>query len=281
MGGQGVAEDAVMFASINRKLENIEKFLEKVPDFALNCPRPGCGATTIHSAAFAGCKDSAMKSLVAHGGNVHLKNGLGHNALAFAAGCKDSDPELVRSLVASGCDVNQESWATNAMFKTFCFTARMKTYAGSADSFYRSLAMSQGAAPVHMAVYNGQIESAKLLVELGADLTKKTTWATRRWTWRRSSTAKCPPSCARFSARSPRRVGAAPAAARRARRSSPLWLRMSTWPPERRFRTLARRRTSGERGVERPWALCKYIRLISSIRRAFSYVHLSYGTTAW
>ena len=31
--------------------------------------------------------------------------------LAFAAGSKDSDPDLVRRLVAAGSDVNQESWS--------------------------------------------------------------------------------------------------------------------------------------------------------------------------
>merc|ERR1719174_1750311 len=44
---QGLAEDAIQYAAMNRQFDNVQKFLEDVPDFPLTHGRPGCGSTVI------------------------------------------------------------------------------------------------------------------------------------------------------------------------------------------------------------------------------------------
>jgi ankyrin repeat protein len=176
---QGLAEDALMFAALNRKFDNVSRFLQDVPNFPLTHGRPGCGTTVMHTACNMGCSAEAYDMLTKSGADFRMEQKAGCNGLHFMAGSKDGDAEVIRKHVeTTKCDVNAAAYPHIALFKAMFFTMRCKYYtAGPAAMNKLELwfASADGETPLHNAARNGNVAAVKMLLELGADKTLKNT----------------------------------------------------------------------------------------------------------
>jgi ankyrin repeat protein len=176
---QGLAEDAIMFAALNRKFDNVNQFLKNVPEFPLTRARPGCQSTVVHVAASQGCPAEVYDMLMQNGAEFCKANKMGFNALQNLSFSKDADAEVIRKhVLATKCDVNEVCYPTSLFFKTFFFPMRAKYYTSGAKAMNKMelmFAVADGCTALHMAAMNGNVQAVKTLLELGADKTIRNT----------------------------------------------------------------------------------------------------------
>jgi ankyrin repeat protein len=116
----------------------------------------GEGETALMTASRTGSV-AGVRALVARGANVHAKESYrGQTALMFAVG--ENHAEVARLLIAAGAGVNERS-------RVYDFNFRKVAAGGTQAVYYKG-----GLTPLLLAARQGAIESARVLLEAGAEL---------------------------------------------------------------------------------------------------------------
>ncbi len=162
-------------ACTNRSHTMAEKLLEGGAD--PNAAR-WSGATPLMVCARTGNAD-AVRALLEHGADVNRATRRGQTALMWAAAQKR--PEIVRMLIARGADVDAASHLTEGfqplLYATFGVHEHVPGRMGrrDAEDFHRDPVSSKGGfTPLMFASMHGDLETARMLLEAGADLDSAT-----------------------------------------------------------------------------------------------------------
>jgi len=176
-----VGIDPVMYAATFGRFENISMWLSKFPMWNLSRGTKVNGSTALHCAVYFGQnKLETVRILLEAGGDLFIRNDGGASVVMNAAKNEDSDPVVVQYLLSvfkkqySKCELiselNYHRRAKTLKWKGIYTVAKTLYRSGlSKSALFESLAFEIGSTGLSCAVFRGDVEIVKLLLDAGAD----------------------------------------------------------------------------------------------------------------
>jgi len=164
--------DAIMYASIFGRVNNIKYWLTRYPNWNINRGNKMNGSTALHCAVyFSRCKLQTVKILVDMGANLDVLNSGGASILCNAVDSVDSNVDVVRYLLTKSLryGVNHRRKARTAKWKLIYGLSRCTFQMRLIRSgILAELASDPGSTSLHYAALRGDVEIVELLMEHGA-----------------------------------------------------------------------------------------------------------------
>ena len=168
-----IGNDAVMLACTLNRLDTIETWFEKNPDWNVDRQNTTFGSTALHLAVYVGSRSLELTRFLIEkqNANVNIANKSGTSTLILACGNVDSDPKLVRYLLEERqIDVNRQIKSQTMKWKMLRAAARLVLRSKVFNSkLLRRVAESSGLTALHYAVRRGDIEIVELLMKYNAN----------------------------------------------------------------------------------------------------------------
>ncbi len=173
--------DAVEFASMFGRPENLQCWLGRVKDWDLNRQNTLFGGCALGDAVYVGAnKLETVKVLLNSGASLDYRTFSGGNVLVNAVDNEDSDPDVVRvvleKLRSSFSEkeltsfVNYRMKASTFKWKARNFVSKSLNRTGlSKSGLLYAMSFWPGATALNFAVMRGDVEIVKILLENGAD----------------------------------------------------------------------------------------------------------------
>ncbi|MDC3321375.1 ankyrin repeat domain-containing protein [bacterium] len=176
-----IGGDSIMYAAIFGRSDNISMWLSKFPMWNLSRGTKVNGATALHCAVYFGQnKLETVRVLLEAGGDLFIRNDGGASIVMNAVKNEDSDPVVVQYLLS----VFKKRYSKRDVISELNYRRRAKTFKWkgiytvakalyrsglSKSKLFESLAFDLGQTGLSYAVFRGDVEIVKLLLEAGTD----------------------------------------------------------------------------------------------------------------
>jgi hypothetical protein len=171
-----IGNNSLMQACILNRIDNVNYWLEKFPDWKLKTRNNTFGGVALTLAIYAGANRLALvKRLIELGANVSTITHYGGSVLFSACSNEDCDPDVVRFLLKSSClNINLQIKARTTYWKIMYLVAKTAMRVlNTANGLLRSIAVDSGATALHYAAMRGDLEIVEMLLSEGADTSLK------------------------------------------------------------------------------------------------------------
>ena len=173
-----MGNDALMMAAILGRVDNVRFWLTKYETWNLERRNKIVGGTVLGHTLYAGSNKLKMvKVLVEAGANLEYSSYTGGTALHNIAECEDSDPNVLKFVIAHVKDsASLKSKPTTLLWKCFFLAAKslyrlgISSKSGGVVNFF---ARESGTTPLHRAIVRGDLEIVRMLLDAGADVNVK------------------------------------------------------------------------------------------------------------
>jgi len=174
-------DDALMFASIFGRTDNVKFWLDRFPDWDLERRNKVTGSTVLSHAVFFGPRRlELVNELLNRGESLNYRTDTGGSIITALCECEDGCPELLQ-YVLSQLEARNLKHQINYQYRGQTFKwrnihrlARFLTRYKLTDlGLMTALAQECGSTPLHFAVRRGDVDVVNILLSHGADPTIK------------------------------------------------------------------------------------------------------------